>query len=135
MLPEHTGMFAGQVCPQVPQLAASVVVSTQAPLQAAGVAPVQVIPHDVPSQLAMPLPAVGPWHAMQALVPQEDVLVLLTHEPLQSCVPPGHLHVEAEQCLPPLQANAAPQPPQLASSDVSSTHAPAHDVYPSPVLH
>jgi hypothetical protein len=128
VLPEQTGVPPVHACAQVPQLAGSFVVSTHAPLQSAGVDPVHVMPHEVPSQLAIPLPLEGLGHAAHELVPHQEVLVLLTHVPLQSCVPPGHLQMEPEQCLPPLHANVAPQPPQLASSEVSSTHAPAQGV-------
>jgi hypothetical protein len=100
-----------------------------------GVVPEQAIPQLVPLHDGMPVPAAGPGQAEHDVVPHEAVLVLLEHVPPQSCVPLGHVHFPEAQCLPPVHANDAPHPPQLLSSLLSSTHAPAHGTYPSDVWH
>jgi len=83
----------------------------------------------------MPVPLAGPGQVEHDVVPHEAVLVLLEQVPPQSCVPPGQAHFPEAQCFPPVHANEAPQPPQLLSSLLWSTHPPAHGVYPSDVSH
>jgi len=96
--------------------------------QYVGVQPLHETPHEVPSHDDDPEPAVGPGHAVHDVAPHELVDWLLTHVPLQSCVPAGHLQAPPAHCLPPVQAYVEPQPPQLLLSVCSSTQAPAHDV-------
>jgi hypothetical protein len=110
-----------QLCPHVPQLFLSLLRSTQDPL------------HIVATELQ------GKWQ----VVPSHDGIVFAgavarqlvqlvphaftsfgTQAPAHECVPPVHWHLAATQCCPPLQA--APHPPQLASSLLSSTQAPPH---------
>lgn len=52
----------------------------------------QLMPHWVPSQLALP-PAEGAGHALQA-VPHALTLLFDKHTPRQSCVPSGHFPVQ-----------------------------------------
>jgi hypothetical protein len=80
-----------QTSPQDPQFFGSLFSLTQSPLHGL-YWPVQLTPHFVPSQLAVPLPLGGPAQGEHELVPQLDVDVLLEQVPVQSCVPPGHTH-------------------------------------------
>jgi hypothetical protein len=120
----------GHGMPQPPQFLSSLDVLTQSLVvgQYVGVLPLHETPHAFPSQLADPEPAVGPGHAEHEVAPHELTSWLLTHEPLQTCVPSGHLQLPPLHCRPPVHAKEAPHPPQLLLSFCSSTHAPAHDV-------
>jgi hypothetical protein len=111
------------VLPQPPQLLLSVCVSTHALPQRLRLP--QLVPHDVPSQVA--LPPVGTGHAEHE-VPHEPVDVLLEQVPLQSCVPLGQAQALLWQVLPPL--HAALHAPQFALLLARSTHEPPHGVMP-----
>jgi hypothetical protein len=80
----------------------------------------------VPSHVAV-APAGGAAHGEHD-APQLAVDVLLWQTPEQACVPAGQAQELAWQVWPPVQVT--PQPPQLAGSLVTSTHAPPHAVYP-----
>lgn len=114
--------------PQVPQFASSVARSLQTP------------EHDVVPGSQTQAPDEHTWsvlHAPHAAppVPHDvgDSCAHGTHAPLALQHPFGHdaavhSHVPAEHTCP--APHALPQPPQLASSLVSSTHAPPHAAYP-----
>ena len=99
-----------QACPQEPQFAALLVVSTQA------------VPHKVwvPEQLELQLLLLQTWPVVQAIaqLPQW-VASDATQEPLQLSMPDGHLHWLSWQVCPPVQG--LPQTPQLFASEEVST--------------
>ena len=101
---------AVQACPQLPQFAASLVVSTQA------------VPHMVwpLAQLELQLLLLQTWPVVQvvAQLPQW-VASEATQEPPQFSMPDGHLHTLSWQVCPPEQG--FPQTPQLFTSDEVST--------------
>ena len=103
---------APQACPQAPQFAALVVVSTQA------------VPHSIwlPEQPELQLLLLQTWPVVQAIeqLPQW-VASDATQEPLQLSMPDGHLHTLSWQVCPPEQA--FPQTPQLLESLAVFTHA------------
>ena len=100
-----------QACPQVPQFAALVVVSTQA------------VPQSIwlPEQLELQLLLLQTWPVVQAIeqLPQW-VASEATQEPLQLSMPDGHLHWLSWQVCPPEQG--LPQTPQLFESLAVFTH-------------
>jgi hypothetical protein len=113
--------FVGQILPQPPQFAASVLVSTQAP------------PHSMAgntqakSQLPSTHVGVAPGGGMHTVSqsPQCAVLVIKSmQDPSQFWVPPAQPvpHFPPAQTCVPLQAVA--QSPQWAPSDAKSTHWP-----------
>jgi hypothetical protein len=128
------------VVPQAPQLLLSVAVFTHAVGFTAGQGVpnpvvVQAVPQLVPLQVATPLD--GAAHAMH-IVPQELVAVLLTHVPLQSCMPAGQAQTELWHVLPPVHTFAEPQPPQWLGSLVVLTSQPLETSMSQsakPVLH
>jgi hypothetical protein len=91
-----------------------------------GVLPLHVTLQLVPSHAGAPEPAVGPGQAEHDVVPHELTSWLLTQVPPHSCVPIGHLQVPPLHLCPLVHAYMLPQPPQLLSSLLSSTQAPAH---------
>ena len=48
---------------------------------------------------------------------------------MQSVKPAGHKHLPALHALPPLQANAGPQPPQFSGSVLSFTQLSPHATF------
>ena len=73
----------------------------------------QLIPHEVPSQVAVPFEGTG--HAVHD-VPQEFGDALLEHVLPQLCVPLGQAHTPFWHVAPPVHAWLDPQPPQLLAS-------------------
>jgi hypothetical protein len=111
--------FAAQACPQVPQFASLLVVSTQA------------VPHTTcpPVQLALQVLLLQTWLAGHVVVQLPQwVASDATQEPLQSSWPGRHWHWLFWQVRPPLQG--MPQAPQLVESDAVSTHSEPHSACP-----
>jgi hypothetical protein len=108
---------AVQACPQVPQFAALLVVSTQ------------LVPHSIwlPEQVEPQLLPLQTWPVVHAW-PQVPQLVAsdATQEPPQLSMPDGHLQVLPWQVCPPEQG--LPQTPQLLESVAVSTHAEPQSV-------
>ena len=91
------------------------------------------MPHVVPSQAALPF--MGLAQGVQ-LTPQELRLMLLTHMPLQLCVPPGHtplqarftaMQAPAHSLRPAGQAPPHEVPSQVALPPVGTGHG-VHDM-------
>ena len=105
---------AGHATPQLPQLASSVRVSTQAPLQL-------LVPD---GQLVAQAPFAHTWPALQTLphAPQffGSVLTLLHTPGVHSVVPVSHVHLPLTQ-LERASLQIFPQPPQLLGSVPVST--------------
>jgi hypothetical protein len=82
---------------------------------------VQVKPHWVPSQVAVPLSGTG--HSVQDATPQELVAVLETQLPAQSCVPrgqtPSHGVLSGTQDGPHSFCPSGQMAPQLVPSQVA----------------
>jgi hypothetical protein len=91
------------------------------------VLPVQLTPQLPPVHVAVPVPLAGPGQGVHE-VPHDLGLELSEQVPLQLWVAPVHPHCALLQCMPPLHANAAPQPPQLLSSLDSLVQPPAQAV-------
>lgn len=111
----------GQAFPQVPQFAASILVSVQAPLHSMN-GRVQAKSQVPRAQVAVAL--AGGIHTLPQ-APQLDVLLMRsTQDPLQSVsVPPQPAaHLPSPQTDPAPQG--LPQAPQLALSDSKSTQLP-----------
>ncbi len=118
--------------PQPPQLLASLVKFTHAPLQSVNPllhVKVQALSTHAAVALAMLVEHAVP-HVPQSL----KLLVVSTHAPLQSVgvgAEQPDTHVEFEHTgVPPLHANEAPHPPQSLVLLVKSTQAPLHALYP-----
>jgi hypothetical protein len=79
----------------------------------------QLMSHEMPLQVATPLPDDGLGHLTQS-GPQASGDTLRVHVPPQSFVPNGHTQRPELQLFPPLQR--LPQEPQLLSSLFVSTH-------------
>jgi hypothetical protein len=93
---------------------------TQADPQGVVVLPEQEMAQDVPLHVAVPVPAVGPEHDVQALLlPQPFCGLGLSHVPPQSIWPAGHLHPPLWQVIPPVQEVV--QLPQYVALLVVST--------------
>jgi hypothetical protein len=128
----HTSGEA-QALVQLPQCAASICVSTQTPSQFWK--PVsQVTPHTPPAQLGEPLATSLHWlpHLEQLF---GSVCKSTQTGPQRVSAPHTKSHVPPTQtAVPPLGAvQPRPQPLQLSTSDLVSTHAPAQTI--SPVRH
>jgi hypothetical protein len=77
---------------------------TQADPQGVVVLPEQEMAQDGPLHVAVPVPDVGPGHAVQAaLLPQPFCGLALSQLPPQSIWPAGHLHAPLWQVVPPVQ--------------------------------
>jgi hypothetical protein len=87
---------AAHTLPHAPQLLPSDCSSTHAVPQSV-YGSLHAIPHAVPLHVAAPyaLPFVGPGHGVSHAAPQLVTAVLLSHVPLQSCVPAGHAQLPA----------------------------------------
>lgn len=133
----HTGcalaMAVVHAWPHVLQLSASLVVSTQLPLQSVGAAD----GHPDTHEYAPPAPAHTPVLPVQALpqLPQLAAVVYWTHAPPQRLYPVSHAIAQ----VPSAQVGCAfatavvqtlPQVPQLAGP-LRSTHSPAQTVNPT----
>jgi hypothetical protein len=105
-----------QLCPQLPQLAGSLLVFTHAVPHWFGVVPEQLSEQLAPMHDATPVPAVGPEHAPPHTPPAPHPFCGdgASHVPLQFSVPAGHAHPPPEHTFPPV--HALPQLPQLLLS-------------------
>jgi hypothetical protein len=112
--PWHAPYLHG--APQAPQLAGSLVSSTQALPHMLSLLELHAATQVVPLQLAVP--PVGAVHTAQ-LAPHA-LVSLATQLPPQRCAPAVHWHDPPTQCLP--LVHAVPQLLQLASSLVGFTH-------------
>ena len=81
-----------------------------------------VIAHELPTQEALPDPALGPGQSVPHAVPQFFGSLLDTHVAAHKCVPDGHTHAPPLHTSPPVQAE--PQALQLFGSLVVSTQEP-----------
>ena len=124
-LPAQTAVacgLVGQTLAQPPQLLASVLVSTQAPLHSM-YGETQAKPQVLAAQVGVAL--TGGMHTLSQLPQCEVLLVRSTHEPSQLVVVPGQAplaHLPAVHTSDPLHATA--QSPQCAPSEVKSTQLP-----------
>ncbi len=114
---------------QPPQLAASVCVLTQPPLQTLRLA-VHWMPQTPAAHVAVPFVG-GPWHAVPH-APQWAMSVCVSTQLLPHAMNCGASqvtpHVPAMHVAAPFAGfgQTFPQAPQLATSPLSSTHAPRH---------
>ena len=111
-----------QTLPQVPQLASSLLVSTQEPLQF--VPEAQLVAQLLPEQTCV-------WEHIVPQAPQlAGLLAVDTHTPLHSASSVAQMQDEATQVVPPV--HAFPHRPQLFESVPSETQAPLQLVNPGP---
>lgn len=112
-------VLPGHTRPQPPQLASSVLMAAQEPLQAISSGPQLethlLLEHSQPMSHAVPH---APQFAGSPVKSEQD--------PPQFVVPCGHAHLPAVHVAVLLQTT--PQPPQLVVSLRMSTHAPAQKV-------
>ena len=88
---------AKQALPHAPQFASSVCRSTQAVPQSVGVGPLQVMPHMPATQVAVPVPTVGPGQTLLHAPQFCASACTVRHTPLQHSWPGPHIAPHAPQ--------------------------------------